>query len=137
MLVAISGCQVWGPDSVTHLRGCNIHSSRNEPTCEAQNGFRHPRQESLQVQYPRKEVVSSEMCPEQRCMIQARQSQTQRSKTGAPPSASLKIQVKKTSKLRSAKALDFPGGSVVRNPPASTGHVGPAPGPEVQMLQSN
>ena len=137
MLVAISGCQVWGPDSVTDPRGCNIHSSRNEPTCEAQNGSRHPRQESLQVQYPRKEGVSSEMCPEQRCMAQARQSQIQRSKAGTPLSASLKIQVKKTSKLKSAKALDFPGGSVVRNPPANVGHVGPTPGPEVQMLQSN
>ena len=44
---------------------------------------------------------------------------------------------KKKSKLKSAKALEFPGGSVVRNPPASVGHVGPTPGPGVQMLQSN
>ena len=138
MLVAISGCQVQGPDSGTDPKGCNIHSSRKEPTCGAQNGSRHPRQESLQVQYPRKVGVSSETCLEQRCMAQVWQSQIQRSKAGTPPSSSLKIHVKKTSKLRSAKTLDFPGGSVVRNLPANAGHVGPTPGPGgVHMLPSN
>lgn len=138
MLVAISSCQVRGPNSVTDPKGCIIHSSGNEPTCGAQNGSRHPRQESLQVQYPKKVGVSSETCLEQRCMAQAWQSQIRRSKAGTPPSASLKICVKKTSKLKSAKALGFPGGSVVRNPPANVGHMGPTPGPGgVHMLPSN
>ena len=71
-------------------------------------------------------------------MAQVWQSQIQRSKAGTPPSSSLKIHVKKTSKLRSAKTLDFPGGSVVRNLPANAGHVGPTPGPGgVHMLPSN
>lgn len=73
--------------------------------------------------------VSSETCPEQmHCGLLA-ESDSEESKAGTPPSSSLKIQVKKKIQTQKCQGLEFPGGSVVRNP-AVCGARGSNPGQE-------